>query len=59
MLRLLTAIVLLVSVASAAPSAACIQMCRQEKPDCASGEVASGVEGCWGCCQPVEVDIKN
>ncbi|GAB1198182.1 hypothetical protein APSETT444_007490 [Aspergillus pseudonomiae] len=46
-------------LATAAPTApensnACLSMCLQEKPACASDEQPTGYEGCWGCCQKVE-----
>ena len=38
----------------------CTLECRLEKPDCPSGEAATGSEGCWGCCQPINpVTVKT
>jgi len=34
------------------PQTVCAAVCQPTRPVCQSGWVASGSEGCWGCCQP-------
>ncbi|EIT73800.1 multiple drug resistance protein [Aspergillus oryzae 3.042] len=61
MLRVSAIFMACLLLATAAPTApeksnACLSMCLQERPACASDEVCYSVTslGCWGCCQKIE-----
>lgn len=33
----------------------CADVCSPIKPVCSANEEVSGIEGCWGCCQPAQL----
>ncbi|EAA66969.1 hypothetical protein AN8544.2 [Aspergillus nidulans FGSC A4] len=43
----------------ALPQNYCTAVCRPVKPECPAGEVATGSENCWGCCQPVSISANR
>ncbi|PLB43403.1 hypothetical protein P170DRAFT_481350 [Aspergillus steynii IBT 23096] len=57
MLRIPAILFAVLSLAVAARSQdVCIDVCQPVEPVCPSGQRASGMPGCWGCCHTIPLD---